>query len=131
MSVGRIWQVARLDMVHNARRFFFWFWLTIIIFMTWGLSSGNARIQSGDASVGGTEAWLTSEFAVGTQMSMLPLMIYGFFVAVAAGMLIIRDSELGGGAFPEQVPGAARRLGGRKRSEVIDRGACDGVGRAA
>ncbi len=97
MSIGRIWQVARLDMIHNARRFFFWFWLSIIVFLTWGLSSGTTRIGSGDASVGGTEAWMTSEFSVGMQLSMLVLLIYGFFVAVAAGMIIIRDGELGVG----------------------------------
>jgi len=108
VSVGRIWQVARLDMIHNARRFFFWFWLAIIVLMTWGLSSGNARIASGDASVGGTEAWLTSEFAVGMQMSMLVLLMYGFFVAVASGMLIIRDMELGVG---EILHGTSLRAG--------------------
>ena len=97
MSVRRLWWVARLDLAHNARRFFFWFWLAIIILLTWSLSSGNARIVSGDASVGGTEAWLTSEFAVGQQLSMIILLAYGFFVAVAAGMLVIRDGELGVG----------------------------------
>ena len=57
MSLRRIWLVARLDLAHNPRRFFFWFWLAIIGFMTWGLSSGNARMQSGDATVGGTAGW--------------------------------------------------------------------------
>ncbi len=46
---------------------------------------------------GGTEAWMTSEFSVGMQLSMLVLLIYGFFVAVGAGMIIIRDGELGVG----------------------------------
>ena len=84
-------------MIHNVRRFFFWFWMSIIVFLTWGLASGTTRIGSGDASVGGTEAWMTSEFSVGMQMSMLVLLIYGFFIAVGAGMIIIRDAELGVG----------------------------------
>ncbi|MCH8006996.1 MAG: hypothetical protein IH888_12335, partial [Planctomycetes bacterium] len=104
MSIRRVWQIARLDMIHNAGRFFFWFWLAIIVFMTWGLSSGNTRMASGDASVGGTEAWLTSEFSVGMQLSMLVLLIYGFFVAVAAGMTVIRDGEIGIGELLHSTP---------------------------
>ncbi len=104
MSLRRVWQVARLDMVHNLGRFIFWFWLAIIIFLTWGLSSGNVRIGSGDASVGGTEAWVTSEFAVGMQMSMLVLLLYGFFVAITAGMLVIRDAEIGVGDLLHSTP---------------------------
>jgi ABC-type transport system involved in multi-copper enzyme maturation permease subunit len=104
VSPGRIWQVARIDLAHNARRFFFWLWLFIIGFLIWGLSSGNARMQSGDASVGGTEAWLTSEFSVGMQLSMLVLMVYAFFVAVAAGMLVLRDHELGVGELLHSTP---------------------------
>ncbi|MHC4588397.1 MAG: hypothetical protein ACYTAQ_03425, partial [Planctomycetota bacterium] len=67
MSLRRVWQVARVDLAHNPRRFFFWLWLVIIGFMAWSLSSGNAQMRSGDARVGGTEAWLTSEFSVGMQ----------------------------------------------------------------
>ncbi len=104
MSLRRVWWVARLDLAHNARRVFFWFLLVIITFMTWGLSSGNARMASGDASVGGTEAWLTSEFSVAMQLSMLVLLIYGFFVAVASGMSIIRDGELGVGELLHSTP---------------------------
>ena len=114
MSLRRVWQVARLDMVHNVGRFIFWFWLAIIIFLTWGLSSGNVRIASGDASVGGTEAWMTSEFAVGMQMSMLVLLLYGFFVAIVAGMLVIRDAEIGVGDLLHSTPlGAGEYVWGR------------------
>jgi ABC-type transport system involved in multi-copper enzyme maturation permease subunit len=104
VSLRRVWLVARLDLAHNTRRFFFWFWMVIIGFMTWSLSSGNARMSSGDASVGGTEAWLTSEFSVGMQLSMLVLMIYAFFIAIAAGMLIVRDAEMGVGELLHSTP---------------------------
>ena len=50
------------------------------------------QIQTGDASVGGTKAWITSEFAVAMQLAILTL-LYGFFLAVAAGMAIIQDDE--------------------------------------
>jgi ABC-type transport system involved in multi-copper enzyme maturation permease subunit len=104
VSLRRVWQVARVDLAHNPRRFFFWLWLVIIGFMAWSLSSGNAQMRSGDARVGGTEAWLTSEFSVGMQLSMLVLMIYAFFVAIAAGMLVIRDRELAVGELLHSTP---------------------------
>jgi ABC-2 type transport system permease protein len=104
VSPRRVWQVARIDLAHNPRRFFFWLWMALLVVLTWGLSSGHARMQSGDASVGGTEAWLTSEFSVGMQLSMLVLIIYAFFVSIAAGMLIIRDDELGVGELLHSTP---------------------------
>ena len=100
----RVWLVAQQDLLHNLRRPFFWFLLVIICFLTWGLSSGNARIASGDASVGGTEAWLTSEFAVAQQLSLVVPLIYVFFIAVAAGMLVIRDGELKVSELLESTP---------------------------
>jgi len=51
------------------------------------------RIQSGDATVGGTKAYITSEFAVAMQLTVLTTLLSGFFVAVAAGMTIIQDQE--------------------------------------
>ena len=46
VSMRRVWLVAQQDLLHNLRRPFFWFLLVIICFLTWGLSSGNARIAS-------------------------------------------------------------------------------------
>ena len=49
--------------------------------------------MSGDSSVGGTKAHITSEFAIAFQLSILTAITYGFFVAVAAGMAVIHDDE--------------------------------------
>src|SRR6185436_3530506 len=51
------------------------------------------QISTGDSSVGGTKAWLTSEFAQSFQLAVVGLVFYGFFVSVAAGMAILRDGE--------------------------------------
>ena len=58
-----------------------------------GLSSGNVRIVSGDASVGGTKAHITSEFALAMQLAIFTTLFYAFFISVAAGMTIIQDEE--------------------------------------
>ena len=70
----------------------------------WGLSAGAVRIASGDSQVGGNKAWITSEFAVTQVASFLILLLYAFFVAVAAGMSVIQDDENKVGALLHATP---------------------------
>ncbi len=65
----------------------------LLVASAWGLSSGGLQIQSGDSTVGGTKAYLTSEFAVSQQFAILTLLFYGFFIAVSAGMTVIQDGQ--------------------------------------
>src|SRR4029079_9787706 len=65
----------------------------VLAFLIWGLSSGGVRIQSGDASVGGSKTWITSEFAIAMTVSITVFLFFTFFVAVAAGMAVIQDDE--------------------------------------
>ena len=44
-------------------------------------------------SVGGTKAYITSEFAVAMQLGDRDVLFYGFFVAVVAGMTVIQDEQ--------------------------------------
>ncbi len=90
---GRFGIVAALDLRHGLRRPLFWIWLLLMGLLAWGLSEGGVRIGSGESSVGGTQAWITSQYAVGQTLSIL-VVFYWFFAAVAAGMTIIRDDEL-------------------------------------
>ncbi|HEV8112161.1 MAG TPA: M1 family aminopeptidase [Planctomycetota bacterium] len=93
MSLRRTWEVFRLDFRHHLRRPLLWFLVAILALCAWGLSSGHMRVSSGDADVGGTKSWFTSEFAMGRILSLLTALIFSFFVAVAAGMVVIRDDE--------------------------------------
>jgi ABC-type Na+ efflux pump permease subunit len=94
MNLRRLGLVCRVDLLLNARRPLFWIFGIGLLLTSYGLSSGNMRIQSGDSTVGGTKAWLTSEFAVAQLLSMIVFVYYSFFIAVAAGMAVIRDDEL-------------------------------------
>jgi ABC-type transport system involved in multi-copper enzyme maturation permease subunit len=76
------------------RRPLFWFLVILLLLMSWGLSTGDVQIASGDASVGGTKAWLTSEFSVAFILAMLVAIVYSFFLSIAAGLAVIRDEEL-------------------------------------
>ncbi len=94
MNAGRFFRVAALDLRHNAGRPLFWIFMLVLALTSWGLSTGHMTIQSGEGVVGGTRAWLTSEFSVSMLLSFVVLLFYGFFIAVAAGMSVISDEDL-------------------------------------
>jgi len=93
MSVRRILIVLKAEFALHAKRPMTWILVVIMAFTLWGLSTGNVRIDSGDASVGGTKAWITSEFAIAFTTSVTVFLFYTFFIAVAAGMSVIQDDE--------------------------------------
>lgn len=92
-GLQRTWTVFGGDLAYHLRRPFFFVWAFLLIWLAWRLSSGGVQITSGDASVGGTKAHITSEFALAMQLSIFTILFYGFFIAVAAGMTIIQDEE--------------------------------------
>ena len=48
MNLRRLFQVAALDLKHNATRPLFWIFVLILALTSWGLSTGHMRISSGD-----------------------------------------------------------------------------------
>jgi ABC-type transport system involved in multi-copper enzyme maturation permease subunit len=90
----RLLLVAGLEAKHNLRRPLFLILILIIFLSSWGLTTGNMRISSGDATVGGKQAWITSDYASTLTFCFMTILFYAFFVAVAAGMSILRDDEL-------------------------------------
>ena len=93
MSLRRLFLVFKSDLALHAKRPMTWILVVVMALTTWGLSTGSVRISSGDASVGGTKAWITSEFAIAFTMSVTVFLFYTFFVAIAAGMAVIQDDE--------------------------------------
>jgi ABC-2 type transport system permease protein len=94
MSLSRLGEVFQVEIAHNLRRPLFWMMLLILGFFAFIMPSGNATISSGNAAVGGTKAWITSEFAVTQLIAMLVTILYAFFISVSAGMTVIRDQDL-------------------------------------
>jgi ABC-type transport system involved in multi-copper enzyme maturation permease subunit len=94
MSVARLTRVFQLDFFHNFRRPLYWILILTLGLTSWGLSTGVVQIRSGDSHVGGTKAWITSEFAVAQILAGVGFALSIFFVAVGAGMPVIRDDEL-------------------------------------
>jgi len=93
MSGGRFRTVFAGDFSQTFKRPIFWVLIVVLGLTAWGLAGGSVRIMSGDATVGGTKAWLTSEFAQAQMLSMVIFIFYMFFLAIAAGMAVIRDDE--------------------------------------
>jgi ABC-type transport system involved in multi-copper enzyme maturation permease subunit len=89
----RTWTIARAELALGLQRPLFWIWAAILVLVAWGMSTGKLQISTGDSSVGGTKAWLTSEFSQSFQLAVVGLIFSGFFVSVAAGMAILRDGE--------------------------------------
>lgn len=93
MSFSRARIIFVQELAHTFKRPLFWFLIVLLILITWGLSTGSVQISSGDASVGGKRAWLTSEYSVTFTLSMLVAILYSFFGSIAAGMAIVTDDE--------------------------------------
>ncbi|HEX5131817.1 MAG TPA: M1 family aminopeptidase [Candidatus Krumholzibacteria bacterium] len=93
MSIARLSASFSVEFWHSFRRPLF-IALTLMLLLTaFGLSSGKMQISSGDSSVGGTKAFITSEFAQTQTTTFLVLLYYAFFVAAAAGLSLLRDRE--------------------------------------
>ncbi len=93
MNILRILTVANREIRTNFTRPVFIILIIILAFMSFGFSSGDVRISSGDASVGGTKSLITSEHAISMILSLIIFIFYMFFIAVTAGMTIIQDDE--------------------------------------
>lgn len=93
MSIARVSASFGVEFWHSFRRPLFIALALMLLLTAFGLSSGRMQISSGDSSVGGTKAWITSEFAQTQTMTFLVLLYYAFFVAAAAGLSLLRDRE--------------------------------------
>jgi ABC-type transport system involved in multi-copper enzyme maturation permease subunit len=104
MSPRRLGEVFRLEFTHNLRRPLFWVLVLIVGLMALEMSKGSATMRSGNTAVGGSKAWITSEFAVSQLLAMMVSITYAIFIAVAAGMSVIRDEELKVGEMLHATP---------------------------
>ncbi len=93
MTLGRVATIFGVEFRHFLRRPLFVALAIMLLLTAFGLSSGKMQISSGDSSVGGTKAWITSEFAQTQTTTFLVLLYYAFFVAAAAGLSLMRDRE--------------------------------------
>lgn len=104
MDTRRLRLVFRQDLRANSGRLLIWILVLVLALTAWGLSSGNMRISSGNSAVGGTKAWVTSEFANAKMIPMVVFLFYSFFLAIAAGMAVMQDEEMRVGEILHATP---------------------------
>jgi ABC-2 type transport system permease protein len=92
-ALSRTRTIFGMELAHTLKRPLFWFLVGILVLTTWLFSTGSLTISSGDASVGGTKAWITSEFNFAFLLVTLVTILYSFFASIASGMAVISDDE--------------------------------------
>lgn len=85
--------VARRELSSALRRPSYWFLFGVLVLVAWGFSQGNVTISSGDTTVGGDRAHITSVFAQSMFQSVLITAMGAWFLAIGAGLVLIRDAE--------------------------------------
>ncbi len=104
MSIRRLWATFKVDLAFTLKRPMFWTMVVFLALLTWGLSTGSVTISSGDSSVGGKRAWITSEFSSAFVLTFVAFAFIGFFAAIAAGLAVIADREAKVGEILHSTP---------------------------
>jgi ABC-2 type transport system permease protein len=94
MNLARIREIARLEWRFNVTRPLFVFLTLVITLFAWGMSSGDMRVTSGDVTTGGKKAFITSMFSVAQFVTIIDAILFTLFLAIVAGMPVLRDREL-------------------------------------
>lgn len=92
-SLRRFGLVAGLDLKEALRRPLFVIFCIIMALNGSCMSRGDWVFRSIDTSLGGNKAWVDSEFQTAYVYALISFFMISFFVAVAAGMPLIRDKE--------------------------------------
>ncbi len=93
-ALERWWEVTRRELISGLRRPAYWILFVVLFFMAWGWSEGAVTIASGESTVGGERSHVTSVFAQSMIQCVVVMGIGAWFLAIAAGLVVIRDLEL-------------------------------------
>jgi ABC-2 type transport system permease protein len=104
LSLRRLGLVAGLDLQESCRRPLFWIWSALMVWNAWLMARGIWFYRSVDTSLGSPTAWVTSEFQIAYVVALLGFLIFAYFVAVAAGVPLLRDEELKVGEILHATP---------------------------
>lgn len=93
MNFGRFWTVFSYDFSYNRKRPFYWIWLVLLAWNAWLMSMGAWIIRSIDTAVGTEKSFVNSEFQIAFVFALMPVLLLGLFMAIAAGTPLIRDVQ--------------------------------------
>ena len=95
MNAARTLAVARVELRFHLTRPLLLVLLLLLALTAYGNAAGNLHLRSSDGTIGGGRVFVSSQFAVARTLSLVVALFYTFFIAIAAGMAVIRDEELG------------------------------------
>ncbi len=87
-------EVARREFMSGLRRPAYWILFAILALMAWGLSEGSVTISTGESIAGGERPHITSVFNQSMIQGVVLMVIGAWFLAIASGLVVIRDIEL-------------------------------------
>ena len=90
----RWWEVTRREFLAGLRRPAPWVLFAILGLMAWGLSKGVVTVSTGESIPGGERPHVTSVFNQSMIQGVVIMTISSWFLAIACGMVVIRDMEL-------------------------------------
>jgi ABC-2 type transport system permease protein len=103
-SFHRLALVAGLDLKESFGRPLFLIWAALMAWNGWLMSRGDWFFRSIDTSLGGTKAWVDSEFQITYVFGLIGFFLIAFFVAVGTGTPLVRDDELNVGPLLHSTP---------------------------
>ncbi|MCE9619596.1 MAG: hypothetical protein K8R92_06780 [Planctomycetes bacterium] len=92
-GVRRALLIAWIDIRAAWRRPIYIIFTAILLLMILGFVLGNVRVQAGDVTAGGKQAWVNSMFNAAFIDSALLGIFLPFFAAITAGMPLIADAD--------------------------------------
>ncbi len=92
-GVRRACSIAWVDIRTAWRRPIHVIFTAILLFMILGFVLGNVRVQAGDVTAGGKQAWVNSMFNAAFIDAALLGIFLPFFAAITAGMPLIADAD--------------------------------------
>jgi ABC-2 type transport system permease protein len=103
-SFHRLALVAGLDLKESFGRPLFLIWAALMAWNGWLMSRGGWFFRSIDTSLGGTKAWVDSEFQITYVFGLIGFFLIAFFVAVGTGTPLVRDEEVKVGPLLHSTP---------------------------
>lgn len=92
-GLGRALAIAWMDVRTMWRRPIFVVFTLLFVLLVWAFALGNVRVQAGDVTAGGKQAWINSMFNAAFVDAALMGLLLPFLSAIGAGMPLITDND--------------------------------------
>ena len=92
-QLGRVMAIAWMDIRTAWRRPIYIIFTVLFVLLIFAFVMGNVRVQAGDVTAGGKQAWMNSMFNAAFIDSALLGLLLPFLAAITAGLPLIADAD--------------------------------------